>query len=100
MVKLGGASAIAGDQLPTGLSSPPNALGSFISQDGVVDRSAGGLLLFSVDNLNALSLISSSLRRNSQFKRSAPTMSSIVKFVLITSMNSVEREMADFNINY
>jgi hypothetical protein len=98
---IGGLAPVAGAPLPPGLTCPPNALGSLIcGVQGVSDVSAGGQCLFKVANLNTVSLISRTLRLSPQFQRRAPAMTSLVNFVLITSLASPEQELLDFNINY
>lgn len=92
-------------------ASPPNALGTFISQiHGAQDLSAGGLVLFRINNLHTLSVISNALRASPQFRRIGPGLAplignngippqdTLVRFVLITSMRDVEQIQVGFNL--
>ena len=105
-----GGPPVAGNPLPAGVdAAPPYALGTFIGQrQGVQDRSAGSLLVFLVPNLFELASISLALRTSPQFRRMGPGTAALlqiqpqdplVKFVVLTSLNSVEQQQPGFNVN-
>lgn len=98
-----------GVQMPAGVNAvPPNALGSFLSQqNGFVDVSRGRRMVFRVENLQDLNSAQHAVHNSDQFVRYGATMAArlnrpvelpLVEFVVLTTLNSSEQLLSYFNL--
>jgi hypothetical protein len=88
-------------------AGPPNALGTFMSQQrGFTDKSHGNHVLFKIDSMVDYDAAQTALKNSPQFVRCGPmfagmlgqdAQSRLVDFILLNRMDGAEQLMAGFN---